>query len=171
MPGTNRRRYGPKPKKKAPRFHITADEQARRERVGAFIRRRREQLGLTQAHLREALGYRHNYSISAVENAREGLALKRIYAWADVLKLPRDDFFQFVVGTLGKLAIAGAGPGGERPMKDRAGETLSVAEQELIVNVRRLSPKYQTRLRDQVAEYLIVEGKEFLRQGPGRKSR
>ncbi|MHB1844738.1 MAG: helix-turn-helix domain-containing protein [Deltaproteobacteria bacterium] len=167
MAGTNRRRYGPRPKKKAPRFHITADEQARRERVGAFIRRRREQLGLTQAHLREALGYRHNYSISAVENAREGLALKRIYAWADVLKLPRDDFFQFVVGTLGKLAIAGIE---ERPMKDRAGEALSAAEQELIVNVRRLSPKYQARLRDQVAEYLIVEGKEFL-QRPARNRR
>ena len=168
MAGATRRRYGPTPKKKAPRFHITADEQARRARVGAFIRRRREQLGLTQGHLREALGYRHNYSISAVENAREGLALKRIYAWADVLKLPRDDFFQFVVGTLGKLAIAGIE---ERPMKDADGEVLSAAEQALIVNVRRLSPKYQARLRDQVAEYLIVEGKEFLRQGSGRKSR
>ena len=51
MAGTNRRRYGPRPKKKAPRFHITADEQARRERVGAFIRRRRETVLVTNVEV------------------------------------------------------------------------------------------------------------------------
>jgi molybdenum-dependent DNA-binding transcriptional regulator ModE len=47
-------------------------------------------------------------------------------------------------------------------MKDQSERVLADGEQELIENYRRLSRKYQDRVRDHVREYLVVESKEAL---------
>ena len=105
------------------------------------------------------LGYKNRNSISNVEIGIEGLPLKRVYQYAEVLKLPRDDFFRFVLGELEDLALTGY----QRPrLKDQHEKTLADAEQDLVDNYRRLSKKYQDRVREHVREYLVVEGKEAL---------
>ncbi|MBN1773599.1 MAG: hypothetical protein JXB32_20215 [Deltaproteobacteria bacterium] len=132
---------------------------ARRKKVGAFLRRRRLELGLSQWDLCKAFAYANRNSISNVEIGIEGLPLKRVYQYADVLKLPRDDFFRFVLGELEDLALTGY----QRPrLKDQRGKMLTDAEQDLLDNYRRLSKKYQDRVREHVREYLVVEGKEAL---------
>jgi len=141
------------------RGRVKAQDLARRKKVGEFIRRRRLELNLSQGEMIRALGYRNRNSISNVEIGREGLPLRRIYQWAEVLQLPREDFFRFVIGELGDVALAGYK---RARIKDRDERTLTDAEQELVENYRRLSKKYQDRVRDHVREYLVVEGKEAL---------
>lgn len=142
------------------------EDLARRKKVGAFVRRRRLELGLSQGEMIRALGYANRNSISNVEIGREGLPVRRIYQWAEVLQLPRDDFFRFVIGALEELALTGY----KRPRsKDQGDRTLTDAEQDIIDNYRRLSKKYQDRLREELREYLVLEGKEALSARRGVK--
>jgi transcriptional regulator with XRE-family HTH domain len=155
------------------RGRVSADALARRKKVGEFLRRRRLELGLSQGDMIKALGYANRNSISNVEIGIEGLPLKRVYQYAELLKLPRDDFFRFVLGELEDLALTGY----QRPrLKDQREKALADAEQDLVDNYRRLSKKYQDRVREHVREYLVVEGKEALsrsrlrRLGSARRS-
>jgi transcriptional regulator with XRE-family HTH domain len=118
-----------------------------RKRVGAFLRGRRTELGLSQGDIIRALGYTSLNSVSNLETGREGLPPKRIYAWADILQLPRDAFFRFVTGETEKMDTRTA---------DRAPEGLTSAESELLAAYRKLSAKYQGRLREQAQEYLTL---------------
>ena len=141
------------------RGRVSHETLARRKKVGEFLRRRRLELGLSQGDMIKALNYANRNSISNVEIGIEGLPLKRVYQYAEVLKLPRDDFFRFVLGELEDLALTGY----QRPrLKDQREKTLSDTEQDLLDNYRRLSKKYQDRVREHVREYLVVEGKEAL---------
>jgi transcriptional regulator with XRE-family HTH domain len=122
------------------------ERQDLRKRVGAFIRQRREELGLSQGDIIKSLGYTSRNSVSNLETGREGLPAKRIYAWADILQLPRDAFFLFATGESEKMAepprSAPADPGG-----------LSAVESELVTAYRKLPPKYQRRLLDAAEEF------------------
>jgi transcriptional regulator with XRE-family HTH domain len=68
------------------------------KRVGAFVKARREELGLSQGEIIKALGYASRNAVSNIEVGIEGLPAKRIYAWADILEVPRDAFFRFATG-------------------------------------------------------------------------
>jgi transcriptional regulator with XRE-family HTH domain len=125
-----------------------------RKRVGEFIRKRRLELGLSQGDICRVLNYRSRNSISNLEVGIEGLPARRIYAWADLLQVPRDDFFEFVVGDRESME-----PGGGQRLRDRAGQELTRAEQEVLLGYRRLSAAYQRRLRQQIEEFLILGGK------------
>ena len=125
---------------------------ARRKRVGAYIRERRLELGLSQGDLCKVLGYRSRNSISNIEIGAEGLPPKRAYAWADALEVPRDDFFAFVVGERDQME-----PGGGPRLCDNSGQDLEPTEQELVLRFRRLDAKYQQRLLEQVEEYLVLQ--------------
>lgn len=131
---------------------------AHRKRVGAFIKQRRLELGLSQGDICRILAYRSRNAVSNIEVGIEGLPAKRAYAWADILQLPRDDFFQFVTGVRDKME-----PGGGPRLNDRSGKELSRAEQELVLGYRRLSVSYQRRLKQQLDEFLILDRK------PGQK--
>jgi len=122
-----------------------------RKRIGAFIKKRRLELGLSQGDICRLLDYKSRNSISNLEVGIEGLPAKRIYAWADLLQVPRDDFFQFVVGERDSME-AGGGP----RLHDRFGKDLSRSEQELVLCYRRLPAKYQRRLLQQLDEFLIL---------------
>src|SRR5262245_43592992 len=76
---------------------------ALRARVGAFIRKRLRQLGLHIIDVTTALGYRSTIAVSNIEQWLEGVPAKRAYAWAEVLEVPRDAFFQFVIGETSSL--------------------------------------------------------------------
>ena len=143
------------------RSNISDEEKKRRKRVGAFIRARREKLGLSQGDLCRAMSYKNRNSISNVALGREGLPMKKVYQYADVLQVDRDDFLKFVVGELGDLAIEGVR---QIEIKDREDSRLSPRENSLVVNFRRLSKKYQDRIMTELGEYLQLEGKDFLRQ-------
>jgi transcriptional regulator with XRE-family HTH domain len=122
------------------------DRAALRKRVGAFIRARREELALSQGDIIKALGYVSRNSVSNIETGREGLPAKRVFAWADLLQVPRDAFFRFATGEAERMETT-------RPSGGDAGERLSTAEAELVAAYRRLPPKYQRRLREQAREY------------------
>ncbi len=113
-----------------------------RRRVGAFLRARRQELGLTQGEITRALGYVSLNSVSNLETGREGLPAKRIYAWADILQVPRDAFFRFVTGEAEEMETGGT-----------ASDRMTPAETELLATYRRLPPKYQRRLRDSASEF------------------
>jgi transcriptional regulator with XRE-family HTH domain len=123
-----------------------------RKRVGTFVRTRREQLGLSQGDIIAVLGYVSRNSVSNIETGREGLPAKRIYAWADVLEVPRDSFFRFVTGETTRMdssaraAEAAEGP----PARSGAGDS------ELLVAFRKLPSKYQRRLREQIKEFTAL---------------
>lgn len=119
-----------------------------RRRVGEFIRARREELGLSQGDIMKRLGYRTRMSVSALETGREGLPPKRIYAWADLLEVPRDDFFRFVTGEVERMRRTG-----QRARTSADGQRLTPAELSLMDAYRRLPPKFQKRLREQAAEF------------------
>jgi len=139
---------------------LSPDLVERRKRVGAFLRKRRLQLGLSQWDICKVLLYKNRNSISNVELGIESLPLKRVYQYADLLQLPRDDFFRFVLGEMKDFAISGYR---DLDLKDRRERKLKPSEHDLVVNFRRLSEKYQRRVLDHVAEYLIIEGKQFRR--------
>ena len=107
---------------------------------------RREEIGLSQGDICRALSYRSLNSVSNLETGREGLPAKRIYAWADILQLPRDAFFRFVTGEIERMDASGEG--------DRRGvRALTTAEKELLETYRGLPPRYQQRLREQAHEF------------------
>ena len=117
-------------------------------RVGAFVRARRTELGLSQGDIIKALGYTSRNSVSNIEVGREGLPAKRIYAWADILEVPRDQFFRFATGEADQLDLAAA--------KGARGSPLSATEKDLLETYRSLPPKYQRRLREQAQEYVAL---------------
>lgn len=122
-------------------------DNAIRRRVGRFVRARRTELGLSQGDIIKALGYTSRNSVSNIEVGREGLPAKRIYAWADILEVPRDQFFRFATGDVEQLDLAA---------KEVRSSTLSAAEDDLLESYRRLPPKYQRRLREQALEYVTL---------------
>ncbi len=92
------------------------------------------------------MGYQSANSISNVESGIEGIPAKRAYAWADLLELPRDTFFQFITGQIQELgaANASAAQGVLSP--------LTADEQDLLRSYRRLTPASRARLRAQAAK-------------------
>jgi len=117
------------------------------KRVGAFVRERREALGLSQGDIIRVLGYKSRNAVSNIEVGIEGLPTKRAYAWADLLEVPRDAFFQFVTGASESMAPT------KVTAKPRAAEQLTAAEEELLAYYRRLPPKFQRRLREHAGEF------------------
>ena len=73
---------------------------------------------------------------------------KRIYAWADILQLPRDAFFRFVTGETQTMET------GKTSSADAA--EMTKAEADLLAAYRRLPPKYQRRLREHAKEYMVL---------------
>ena len=120
------------------------DKQALRERVATFVRARRDALGLSTLDLMRALGYQSTASISCIENATESISAKRAYAWADVLEVPQDAFFQFVTGLRDTMDVAEETP--------TTTAQLSAAEKDLIVQYRTLPSSLRRRLREQAVE-------------------
>ena len=120
------------------------DKQELWRRVGAFVRGRRDALGLSQTDVMRALGYQSSASISCIENATETIPAKRAYAWADVLEVPQDAFFQFVTGLRDTMDIAEGAP--------TTIIQLSAAEKGLIAQYRTLPRRLQQRLREQAGE-------------------
>ncbi len=127
-------------------FPTTTDRTELRARVGAFVRERRQQLGLRLVDMSRAMGYRSPNAISNVESGFEGIPAKRAYAWAELLELPRDLFFQFITGEIQDLDAASV-----PDTRDALGP-LSADEQALISNYRQLPPASRARLRAQAVE-------------------
>lgn len=118
-----------------------------RKRIGAFVRSRRQQLNLSQGDIIDVLGYVSRNSVSNIETGREGLPAKRIYAWADVLEVPRDAFFRFVTGETKRVESGKAAAEGDTANKTSTGES------ELLASYRKLPAKYQRRIKEQIQEY------------------
>ncbi len=116
------------------------------QRVGRFVRQRREELGLSQGDVIRILGYKSRNAVSNIEVGIEGLPAKRAYAWADILEVPRDAFFQFVTGQSERLEVAKA------TARSQAVDQLTAGEEELLAHYRRLPPKFQRRLREHAGE-------------------
>jgi transcriptional regulator with XRE-family HTH domain len=119
---------------------------ALRARVGAFVRQRRHQLGLRMVDVSKALGYKSMNAVSNVEAGLEGVPAKRAYAWAEVLELPRDAFFRFVIGETSSL---------DAPIRNTAPNhlgPLSGTEQALIASYRRLPRPLRVQLRARARE-------------------
>lgn len=114
-----------------------------RVRVGILVRKRRLHLGLKLKDVCNAMGYRSLNAVSNVESGIEGIPAKRAYAWADVLELPRDAFFQFVTGQVedvGEVATASAS------------ERLSQSELDLLACYRRLPRRFRRLLHQRAVE-------------------
>jgi transcriptional regulator with XRE-family HTH domain len=116
------------------------------KRVGAFVRLRREELGLSQGDIIRVLCYKSRNAVSNIEVGIEGLPAKRVYAWADILEVPRDAFFGFVTGETDRMNVP-------TRVGTPSGKALTAAENELIAAYRKLPPKYQRRLREQASEF------------------
>jgi transcriptional regulator with XRE-family HTH domain len=136
-------RTSAQPRRKSP---TEKDRLDLRKRVGAFVRTRRQQLHLSQGDIIEVLGYVSRNSVSNIETGREGLPAKRIYAWADVLEVPRDAFFRFVTGEARRVET------GARAVESEAAK-VSTGENDLLAAFRKLPAKYQKRIRDHIQEY------------------
>jgi transcriptional regulator with XRE-family HTH domain len=128
------------------------------KRVGEFVRERREALGLSQGDIIRVLGYKSRNAVSNIEVGIEGLPTKRAYAWADLLEVPRDAFFQFVTGGSESMTTTTA------TAKPRAAEQLTAAEEELLAHYRRLPPKFQRRLREHAGELETLARAELRRR-------
>lgn len=137
-------RTSAQPRRKSP---TDKDRLELRKRVGVFVRNRRQQLDLSQGDIIEVLGYVSRNSVSNIETGREGLPAKRIYAWADVLEVPRDAFFRFVTGETKRVESSGKGAETEAAAK------VSTGENDLLAAFRKLPSKYQKRIREQIQEY------------------
>jgi transcriptional regulator with XRE-family HTH domain len=134
------------PLRSAQNFRTSRERAELWKRVGSFVRQRREELGLSQGDVIRVLGYKSRNAVSNIEIGIEGLPAKRAYAWADVLEVPRDAFFEFVTGQSERLEVA------KVSAKPKASEQLTVAEAELLARYRRLPPKFQRRLREHAGE-------------------
>jgi len=139
-----------------------------RKRVGQFIKRRRLELNLTQVDLMRALGYGSPISVSEVELGRVGVPFKRIYQYADVLRLPRDQFTAFVMGGI----QSGDGHRGGR-VTDHRKQVLGPAERELLQDFRCLPANYRERVRKQIHDFLAPRSKQgrVLRRRTGGRRR
>jgi transcriptional regulator with XRE-family HTH domain len=102
-----------------------------------------------EGDITRSLGYVSLNSVSNLETGREGLPAKRIYAWADILQVPRDAFFRFVTGEVEKM---------EMGRVSSESEKMTPAESELLAAYRRLPPKFQRRLREQAQEFEVLAG-------------
>jgi transcriptional regulator with XRE-family HTH domain len=118
--------------------------------VGAFVKARREEMGLSQGDIIQALGYASRNAVSNIEVGIEGLPAKRIYAWADILEVPRDAFFRFATGEATNMAAALKGS------RDGEHDGVTSAERSLLEAYRKLPSKYQRRLREQAEEYATI---------------
>jgi transcriptional regulator with XRE-family HTH domain len=107
------------------------------------VRQRRLHLGLKLKDITNALGYRSLNAVSNVESGIEGIPAKRAYAWADLLELPRDAFFQFVTGQIGDIASA---------LTSIAADRLTQSEGELLSRYRRLPRRFQQLLHERAVE-------------------
>jgi transcriptional regulator with XRE-family HTH domain len=119
------------------------------KRVGKFVLERRQALGLSQHDILRALGYKGTMMVSNIERGLVGLPVKRVYAWADILHVPRDAFFRFVTGENMSMEPHGSGESTSRPAPAMH---LSPAEAELLARYRALPAKFQRQLRDHAAE-------------------
>ena len=133
------------------------ERQALRKRVGQYLRARRQELGLTQGEITKALGYVSLNSVSNLETGREGLPAKRVYAWADILQVPRDAFFRFVTGENDALETG-------KTSASPVGERMSQTEADLLATYRRLPAKYQRRLREAASEFATLARAESRRK-------
>jgi transcriptional regulator with XRE-family HTH domain len=131
---------------------------ALRARVGTFVRQRRRQLGLRLVDVTRALGYKSLNAISNVESGIEGVPAKRAYAWAEVLEVPRDAFFRFVIGDTSSLdaTVNNTAPNHLGP--------LSGTEQALIASYRRLPRPLRVQLRARARELEAIAGSERRRR-------
>ena len=123
---------------------------ASRKKVGRFICKRRRELHLTQEDVRRALGYGSPISISEVELGRVGVPFRRIFQYADVLRLPREEFAAFVMGGIQNRN------GHRPPKKDGRKPVLGATEQKLVEDFRRLPRNCKTRVRQQIRRYLAA---------------
>lgn len=114
-----------------------------RVRVGRVIRERRLSLGLKLKDVSSALGYKSLNAVSNVESGIEGIPAKRAYAWADILELPRDAFFQFATGQIDDI---------ESPAAAATAQPLTLPEQELLGRYRRLPRRFQRLLHERAVE-------------------
>jgi transcriptional regulator with XRE-family HTH domain len=136
---------------------VDAEERSQlRTRVGRFVRKRRTDLGLKLGDVSGALGYRSKNAVSNVESGIEGIPAKRAYAWADILEVPRDAFFQFVTGDIDDIKRAATSAESGR---------LTEAERELLGRYRRLPRRFQALLRERAVEL------ETLATAPRRRAR
>lgn len=140
-------RTSAQPRRKSP---TDKDRLDLRKRIGAFVRTRRQQLGLSQGDIIEMLGYVSRNSVSNIETGREGLPAKRIYAWADVLEVPRDPFFRFVTGDTKRIDLSG------KTAETEVANKVSTGESELLAAYRKLPAKYQRRIKEQIQEYTAL---------------
>ena len=129
---------------------------ARRKAVGEFVRRRRRELNLSRAEMMRFLGYKSIMSLADVELGRVGVPFKRIYQYADFLRIPRDEFVRFVIGGIQGRATGGYHRTGTKAPRER---TVTAAEQGLIDDFRRLPSKYRQLVRQQIREHLAPRGK------------
>jgi hypothetical protein len=106
------------------------------------------------------MGYTNLASAWKIEKGLEGLPTKRVYAWADILQVPRDAFFRFVTGEVDRMEMPGRAT-------ERTTEQLASAEAELLAAYRRLPSKYQRRLRENAREYDTLARAEKRRGGSG----
>ena len=122
------------------------------QRVGKFVLARRQALGLSQDDIHRALGYAGRMTVGNVERGLAGVPVKRVYAWADILNVPRDAFFRFVTGESTSMDLHASGDSGARS----AHVHLTAAEAELLARYRALPPKLQRQLREHAAELETV---------------
>ena len=123
------------------------------KRVGQFVLERRQALGLSQGDLRRALGYKGRMMVSNIERGVTGVTVKRVYAWADILSVPRDAFFRFVIGESTSMDPHSSG---ESMSRLAPATHLSPGEEELLAHYRALPPKFQRRLRAHAGELEVL---------------
>jgi len=137
-----------------------------RKKVGEFIRTRRRELRLSQRDLVRALGYKSAVSISDVEIGRTRVPFRRMYQYADILKIPRDEFVRFVVGELQGSPKASTRPPRTPPERT---QRLSQQERHLVDDFRRLPSRHRNQLRKQIRSLLGGKGKRGVRAVGGRR--
>lgn len=131
----------------------TGDRAVVWKRVGKFVLERRQALGLSQNDILRALGYKGTMMVSNIERGLTGVPVKRVYAWADILNVPRDAFFRFVTGESMSMVPHVSGESTSRPAP---ATHLSPAEAELLASYRALPPKLQRRLREHAGELEVL---------------
>jgi len=140
---------------------------ARRKMVGEFVRRRRKELSLSRADMMRFLGYKSIMSLADVELGRVGVPFKRIYQYADFLRLPRDEFVRFVIGGIQGRAGGGFHRPGIKAPRERG---MTAAEQKLIDEFRRLPGAYRQRVRQQIREHLVPRARRARVEGLKRRA-